>query len=126
MNIDVLEERALDFALAATVSGYPSSTFHAKLAAVLDVKPASWAEPLLTRSATREGLAELQSHFLSHFEMGSARLPLHETEYGRTGGLSKGNDLADLAGFYRAYSLELSQDEGSHELYDHLAVELEF
>lgn len=38
----------------------------------------------------------------------------------------EGSDPADLAGFYRAYSLELSSQEGDHEVYDHLSVELEF
>lgn len=126
MSVEALEDRALDFALAAAVSGYPSATFHARLATVLDVKPAAWAAPLLHASATTEGLAQLQASFLSHFEVGAGRVPLHETEYGRSGGLSKGNDLADLAGFYRAYALELNAAEGDHELYDHLSVELEF
>lgn len=126
MNAEALEDRALEFALAATVSSYPAASFHHRLRAVLDVKPAAWAQPLLDGSATKEGLAALQASFLAHFEVGSTRLPLHETEYGRTGGLSKGNDLADLAGFYRAYALELSTEEGDHEVHDHLSVELEF
>lgn len=126
MNVEALEDRALDFALAAAVSGYPTATFHQRLSTVLEVKPAPWAQPLLEASASTEGLAQLQATFLSHFEVGAGRVPLHETEYGRSAGMSKGNDLADLAGFYRAYALELNADEGDHELYDHLSVELEF
>lgn len=126
MNVEALEDRALEFALAATVSGYPAPSFHQRLGTLLGLRPAPWAQPLLDGSTTKEGLAALQASFLSHFEVGSSRLPLHETEYGRTAGMSKGNDLADLAGFYRAYSLELSTQEGDHEVYDHLSVELEF
>lgn len=126
MSPEVLEDRALSFALAATVSGYPTATFHQRLETLTSMQSADWAARLLEGSATEAGLAQLQSDFLAHFEVGSARLPLHETEFGRTKGLSKGNDLADLAGFYQAFNLELSDVEGDHEVFDHLAVELEF
>ncbi|MBE2252376.1 MAG: molecular chaperone TorD family protein [Myxococcus sp.] len=126
MNAEVLEDRALSFALAATVSGYPTTTFHQRLETLVSMQPVGWAAPLLEGSATQAGLERLQSDFIANFEVGSARLPLHETEFGRTKGLSKGTDLADLAGFYRAFNLELSDVEGDHEVFDHLAVELEF
>lgn len=126
MSPEVLEERALSFALAATVSGYPTPTFHQRLEALTSMQPSPWAAPLLQRSATTDGLAGLQAEFLKNFEVGSTRLPLHETEYGRNKGLSKGNDLADLAGFYRAFNLELADVDGDREVFDHLAVELEF
>ncbi|MCU0696816.1 MAG: molecular chaperone TorD family protein [Myxococcaceae bacterium] len=119
-----LEDRALRFGLAATVSAYPTESFPLRLGAFTDaVGTERWASPLLSSSETRDGLEALRADFLQTFEVGHGTVPLNETAYGRTAGMSKGTELADLAGFYAAYGLEAVE---GHEAFDHLAVELEF
>ena len=72
-----------------------------------------------------DGLDELRSSYVDLFDRGDGRVPLYETEYGRMRGMSKGNDLADIAGFYQAFGLTNEADR-VHEMLDHVAVELEF
>ena len=49
--------------------------------------------------------------------------PPYETQFGRTGVFRQAQDLADLAGFYRAFGVEAA---GGERRPDHLPVELEF
>lgn len=82
-------------------------------------------EPALTPLALAVGqdLPLVQDKYSWLFELPKERVPLHETEHGRMRGMSKGNDLADISGFYLAFGL---QSDGSKEMVDHLAVQLEF
>lgn len=48
--------------------------------------------------------------------------PIYEVEYDRNRAVSQGPTLADIAGFYRAFGLELAVNDRP----DHLALELEF
>lgn len=50
--------------------------------------------------------------------------PPYEAEYGQAHIFQKTHTLADIAGFYRAFGLDLAAD--SHERVDHVSVELEF
>lgn len=50
--------------------------------------------------------------------------PPYEAEYGQAHIFQKAHTLADVAGFYRAFGLDLAAD--SHERADHVSVELEF
>lgn len=50
--------------------------------------------------------------------------PPYEAEYGQAHIFQKTHTLADIAGFYRAFGLDLAAD--SHERVDHISVELEF
>ena len=60
------------------------------------------------------------------FDYGAGRTPLYETEYGRMRGMSKGTELADINGFYRAFGLDAADGDEQREMGDHLGVELEF
>ncbi|MBI2316064.1 MAG: molecular chaperone TorD family protein [Betaproteobacteria bacterium] len=50
--------------------------------------------------------------------------PPYEAEYGQAHIFQKAHTLADVAGFYRAFGLDLAAD--AHERADHVSVELEF
>jgi len=50
--------------------------------------------------------------------------PPYEAEYGQAHVFQKTHTLADVAGFYRAFGLDLAAD--AHERIDHISVELEF
>jgi nitrate reductase assembly molybdenum cofactor insertion protein NarJ len=103
---------------------YPDDEFVATLphldSAALIPEP---ARHLLER-ARRDGVESLRARWIELFDSGKKRVPLYETEFGRMRGMSKGHDLADLAGFYRAFGVAL--DPSAHEMLDHLSIELEF
>ena len=121
--IDSLGDRARDFALASALSSYPDEDVEATLRAIGPSIPAQHAARAFVRAlATPGGLDELRSSYVDLFDRGDARIPLYETEYGRMRGMSKGRDLADISGFYKAFGLEID----ASEMLDHIAVELEF
>lgn len=113
-----LVDRARLCTAAALALGYPAEESTQVILATASI-PA--LDPW--RAAAGAGLAEIQGRWLGCFEGGKGRVPLSETEYGRMRGLSKGRDLADVVGFYRAFGFDLPEGV---ELPDHLAIELEF
>ncbi|MFZ5442114.1 MAG: TorD/DmsD family molecular chaperone [Myxococcota bacterium] len=127
LAIDALERRALAFTLASRLTAWPDAATlaHARaLAEALDdgdddeLRLAALAGPL--------DAAQLEPEYIALFENGPRRCPIHETEYGRMRGMSKGNELADLAGFFTAFGLERADGADAKQMHDHLAVELEF
>lgn len=124
-TVEFLERRALAFCLAGRLTAWPD--------AALAHDASALAEGLLDGDALERRLVELarasdrqsmESAYIELFENGPRRCPIHETEYGRMRGLSKGNDLADVEGFYLAFGL--TRLEGGEAMADHLGVELEF
>lgn len=118
-----LADRSRDFFLASRLASYPDKDV---LAELLEVAPLlsshEGAGPLLRQMAQGAG-DDLCSLFIDLFDRGKERTSLYETEYGRMGGLNKGNALADIQGFYTAFGFAPG-DLG--EAMDHAAVELEF
>ncbi len=127
------------FLLAALLPAYPDPRFVLRVGELLEgdasahglgaITAGSWPAlrtelEILARDPARQ--EELRSDHLALFDCGAAAHPLYETEYGRARALAKGNELADIAGFYRAFGLELGAGGTDPEMPDHAAVELEF
>lgn len=119
-----LLNRSRDFVLASLVLEYPGEEILRtleELATHLRAYPSLL--PLV--EAAMEGIEPLQMAYSAVFDSGTDRVSPYETEHGPMRGAAKGNDLADIAGFYRAFHVTLD-DERVHEMLDHVAVELEF
>lgn len=75
--------------------------------------------------ATTTDMDELQSahrRLFGHVVRG--KCPPYELEYGRREILQQASELADLAGFYAAFGMQLNDD--AHERPDHVCAECEF
>lgn len=117
-------ELARGLALAAALSAYPDDA----TLSLLDGLPLGsfpCASGFADALAADGGGAAVRAAYIDLFDRGKGGASPYETEHGRMRGMSKGNDLADLSGFYRAFGLELDP-ERAHEPHDHVAVELEF
>jgi nitrate reductase assembly molybdenum cofactor insertion protein NarJ len=119
-----LDARCRTFTLASLATAYPT----AEVVEVFDnlrdeLHDHPGFGPLV--ASVRGGPDGLQGSYLDLFDQGKERVALYETEYGRMRGLSKGKDLADIVGFYRAFGVDLDHEDDV-ELPDHVAVELEF
>lgn len=122
---EFLERRALAFCLAGRLAGWPDDLLHANAQALAEsMNDGDEFERQLTALALASNRDALESSYVELFENGPRRSPIHETEYGRMRGLSKGTDLADVEGFYLAFGL--SRHNGGQVMADHLGVELEF
>jgi putative dimethyl sulfoxide reductase chaperone len=74
---------------------------------------------------SKEHLRELQQRYDSLFGHAvRGACPAYEMEYGRNEIIRQASDLADLAGFYRAFGLEIANDANGRP--DHIAAECEF
>jgi len=126
-DIDTLERRALAFCLAARLTAWPDDETWRSARALADgLSDGDDDERRLV--ALVDNLAEegREGEYVSLFEHGATRVPIHETEFGRMRGMSKGNELADIAGFYAAFGMDRADSSAARQLHDHLAVELEF
>ena len=67
----------------------------------------------------------LQASYLECFgHTISKECPPYETEYGQAHIFEKSQSLADIAGFYQAFGVDLAPD--LNDRLDHISVELEF
>jgi nitrate reductase assembly molybdenum cofactor insertion protein NarJ len=124
--------------MASLLTSYPDVPCAHGLSAVLGAEqldpsctvadPGGWRrirESVEAVMASAEALDTLRAEYIAIFDRGRVHNSLYETEYGR-GALVKGNALADIAGFYRAFGLEFGHEDSVHEMLDHVSVELEF
>ncbi|MBI3028233.1 MAG: molecular chaperone TorD family protein [Candidatus Rokubacteria bacterium] len=97
----------------------------AAAAALLDVGGKTGLAARVRGLARREGLAALENCFRRLFgHTARGAVPPYETEYGENSLFLPAQEMADLAAFYRAFSLTLSA--GAHERSDHIACQCEF
>lgn len=127
------------FVLSSIMTSYPDSNFSENVQILLEdedlirklseMKEGKWkslVNDLLEISSNSERVENLGSEYIDTFDRGRQANPLYETEYGRSRSLVKGNELADIAGFYNAFGFEIGKEGTLPEMVDHLAVELEF
>lgn len=126
-----IDEPALhQFLLASILATYPDSQFCDYIEKLLQESRLTLPEALKNlivdtiQDAAR--LDDVSSEFIDVFERGRGANPLYETEYGRDRAMVKGSELADIAGFYRAFGFDFGGDDLQKEMLDHVAVELEF
>lgn len=121
-----LRARARDFSLLSALTSYPDKELEETIQSLGGaLAHHESVGPWIGQAIQTGGLDEIRSTYVDLFDRGKGRISLYETEYGRMRGMSKGNDLADISGFYRAFGLALD-DERHHEMLDHIGVELEF
>lgn len=117
------------FVLASALVSYPGETLPDFIPILLQDADIPLPEALRARIVERiapDRMADLQSEYISLFDIGSQANPLCETEYDRRRAMGKGAALVDIAGFYRAFGFELDQAGGGREMLDHIGIELEF
>ncbi|GBC85354.1 Selenate reductase assembly chaperone protein [bacterium HR11] len=77
------------------------------------------------RSLRALTLDDLEAEYIRTFtHVTPVEYPPYETQYGHTQVFYQSQQLADIAGFYRAFGLDVST--GAKERLDHISVELEF
>lgn len=142
ISLNVLQsedEHPLAFLLASLLVSYPDDSFVSCIEAVLQnptvestfarVSSENWPvlrEYLEDISRDPESVRELQSVYIDVFERSRPTTSLYETEYGLGRSIAKGNELLDIATFYKAFGFEIGDAESGQEMVDHLGVELEF
>lgn len=133
------EKMISPFVLGSLMTSYPGDYFREDLELLLEdsaifdlfetIAPDSWKvvkQQLIELCVSTEAVDELRSQYIDIFDRGSAVNSLYETEYGRGRAMVKGNELADIGGFYKAFGFELGGEGSVHEMLDHVSVELEF
>lgn len=133
------EKMISPFVFGSLMTSYPGDFFSEDLELLLEdqniftlfeaIAPESWAflkEKLIELRSSSETVDDLRSQYIDIFDRGSAVNSLYETEYGRGRAMVKGNELADIAGFYKAFGFELNGEGTDKEMLDHVSVELEF
>lgn len=126
------------FILASMVSTYPDEAYAENIQTLLEDEAIADGLGQATQSFKElcqvlnqkfqdtNGLDDLRSEYIDCFDRGKDVSSLYETEYGRERAMVKGNELADIAGFYKAFGLETGGEGVQAEMIDHVAVELEF
>ncbi|NUN06565.1 MAG: molecular chaperone TorD family protein [Bdellovibrio sp.] len=117
------------FVLASLLTSYPEQNFENYVDVLLQEGaaklPANLAEQV-THLIKSSDIDDLRSLYIDIFERGQGVNSPYETEYGRHRAMAKGQELGDIAGFYKAFGFELETEGEGREILDHVSVELEF
>lgn len=140
LHLTTDSRQTLAFLLASLGTCYPDAQFFEDMPALLEhpglnaycqsVQPEIWdelrdaLEQIFIAGATAK--MELQGAYNYLFDSHHKRHSVYETEYGAYRSVKKTAELADVAGFYRAFGMEIKEDEVGREMLDHISVELEF
>lgn len=109
--------------LSAALTGMGGEKAKQKLAALL--KHLAAVEQWVSTECAHWTLSDLQAEHRRVFSnVITLDCPPYETLFGNDHVFGQAHMMADIAGFYKAFGLELSRD--IHERLDHLSVELEF
>lgn len=130
MNKENAIRRAQVYGFLADVFLYPRETWTEDLSLVANIIAASGLsvthyelrQAVSGLSMTELPLADLQTAY--HRTFGIAGSLCYETEYGLPHEYRQSQEMADIAGFYRAFGFNLGG--AKRERPDHIAVELEF
>lgn len=127
------------FLLASSLVSYPDEGFGLRVAALLDdpavlrdfdaAAPEAWRHLrgyLQDILGDRQAQKDLCSLYVDTFERARPVASLYSSEYGLGRSLAKGQDLLDVATYYRSFGFEMGDASESREIVDHLGVELEF
>lgn len=119
----VEDGRATVEGLSAVLAGYGGEKAKQKLVALLTHLSA--IEQWVATECAHWTLSDLQAEHRRVFSnVITLDCPPYETLFGNDHVFGQAHMMADIAGFYKAFGLELSRD--IHERLDHLSVELEF
>lgn len=117
------------FVLASVLMSYPMDYSTDNLRVLLDDADIDMSEEIramIINKTSAENIQDLQSEYIAIFDNGRDANPIYETEYDRRRAMAKGNELSDIAGFYRAFGFELDSKAEGMEMLDHVGIELEF
>lgn len=117
------------FILASLVTSYPDPNFEKYIQILLKEPEIQIPESLrleLEKYRETPQVESLRSQYIDIFERGQQSNSPYETEYGRHRAMAKGQELGDIAGFYKAFGFDLETEGANREMLDHIAVELEF
>lgn len=112
------------FLIASLLTRYPDQSVVKELCNLSYQELPFEIESILKNYNDATFVEKMASDYIDLFDRSKEANPLYETEYGKSRFMSKGNDLADIAGFYNAFGCKTDGD--LTESLDHIAVELEF
>lgn len=117
------------FVLASLLTSYPDHNFENYVTLLLkedEVQLPQNVNAQVMQILDSGAIDDLRSLYIDIFERGQSVSSPYETEYGRHRAMAKGQELGDIAGFYKAFGFELETEGENREILDHISVELEF
>lgn len=133
------DQHRLPFLFASILTGYPDKDFPKNAEGILnldnneaDCNPfkvesfAAITKKLGHIIATKDGVKDLASDYIDIFDRAQPANSPYESDYSQNQAMSKGTELADLAGFYKAFGLDFTSPDTTHDMLDHVSRELEF